>query len=132
MLLTPDDSSRTSWVTRHDAVFVLLLSMALLLATSTFFATFAVAALIAGLLLSLVLHRSVRLHEGVGGAPRDPLIGINFAAIHVGGDAGGLIFVLGSIAILALGLPVLRVFLIVSVATASTIALARIAWTKAH
>ena len=132
MLLAPDNPTTTPTpFTRHDSVFVLLL-VTLLLATSTFFAPFSVTALVAGLLFSVVIHRAARLTDMSGEASTDRMPIINIAAIHIGGDAGGLIFVLGSIAILALGLPTLRWFLIGSVAVAAVIAVTRLAWASSH
>ena len=131
MLLTPDTPSTTTRRTRHDSVFALVLVMTLLLATSTFFASFALAAIVAGLLLSVVLHQRVSGpadHAGIS----DRFGGINIAAIHVGGDTGGLIFVLGSVAILALGLPALRWFLIASVLVACMVATWRIWYASTH
>ena len=128
MLLTPDAPSRASRVTRHDSVFVLLLTLTLVLATWTFFSSFALAALAAGLLLSILLHRHADDAGPESGDYRH--VGINVARIRVGGDAGGLITVLGSIAILALGLPVLRWFLVASVLVAAIVAASRIAWTR--
>ena len=131
MLLAPDSASTTPRLARHDSVFVLVLAMALLLATSTFFASFALGAVAAGLLLSVVLHQ--RVGVPADHSPASERRGaINIAAIHVGGDTGGLIFVLGSVAILALGIPALRWFLIGSVLVACTLAAWRIRDTSAH
>ena len=131
MLLTPDRSSPATRLTRHDSVFLLVLAMTLLLATSTFFGPFAIAAMVVGALLSVVLHRWTA-DPSSGFAVTDRLTPINFASVHVGGDAGGLIFVLGSVAILGLGLPTLRWFLIGSVIVAVAVAIARITWTSVH
>jgi hypothetical protein len=125
MLLTSDTPTPATPLARRDSVFALVLLMTLLLATSTFFAAFALGALLAGLLLSVVLHRWDN-HPADGSPVGDRLTGINIAAIHIGGDTGGLIFVLGSIAILALGLPLLRWFLVASVAVACAMAVVRI------
>jgi hypothetical protein len=132
MLLTSDTPPPVSPLSRHDSVFLLVLAMALLLATASFFAPFAVTALLAGALLSIGLHRwpgDTSLADVTADSIR--LKPINIAAVHVGGDAGGLIFVLGAIAILGLGLPMLRWFLIASVAAAGALAVARIAWKRA-
>lgn len=131
MFLAPDYSGPAARLTRHDSVFVLVLLMALLLATATFFGPFAIAALLTGLLLSVILHRWAG-DPSSGFATTDRLTPINIASVHVGGDAGGLIFVLGSIAILGLGLPTLRWFLIASIIVAVAVAAARIAWRSAH
>ena len=126
MLLDAHSPAPPAVLTRHDSVFALVLLLAFALATSTFFALFALPALLAGILLSLVLHHASG-ESAEGGRMADRLTGINFAAIHVGGDTGGLIVVLGSVAILALGLPTLRWFLIGSVIMASAVAAIRIA-----
>jgi hypothetical protein len=129
VLFTPDVSSPTRW-TRHESVFLLVLTMTLVLAVSTFFAPFAAAAALAGLLLSLVLHRSALIDDALPGlaADRDRMPIINIAAIHIGADAGGLMFVGGSIVILALGLPILRWFLIASMLAAAALAAIRVGW----
>ena len=132
MLLTPDTPSTASRLTRNDTVFVLVLTMTLVLATSTFFASFTLAAIVAGALLSIALHRSAGLLDGGSGvrATSERLAGINIAAVRVGGDAGGLIFVVGSVAIVMLGLPAVRWFLFASLVAAVTLAAVRIAWTR--
>jgi len=132
MLLTPDTPAPASRLVRHDSVFLLVLTMTLLLTTASFFAPFGVTALLAGALLSVVLHRwsgDTSLADATADSIR--LKPINFAAVHVGGDAGGLIFVVGSLAILGLGLPMLRWFLIASVGAAAALAIARIVWKRA-
>ena len=131
MFLTPDSPSPVTRLTRHDSVFLLVLAMTLLLATSTFFGPFGISAMLAGALLSVTLHRWTA-DPSSGFAVTDRLTPINFASVHVGGDAGGLIFVLGSVAILGLGLPTLRWFLIASVIVAVAVAAGRIAWISAH
>jgi hypothetical protein len=131
MLLTPDTPSTASRLTRNDTVFVLVLTMALVVATSAFFASFTLAAIVAGALLSLALHRYEVLRDGE--APPESakrLAGINIASIRVGGDAGGLIFVVGSVAIVMLGLPSVRWFLLASVLAAGALAAVRIAWAR--
>ena len=129
MLLTPDIPpvpTTSPLLTRSDSVFLLALTLALLLAASTFFTPFALAALVAGTLLSVALHRYAGLDPG--SPSPDRLVGINIASIRVGGDTGGLIFVLGSIAVVMLGLPSVRWFLLASVAAGVTVAVVRIAW----
>jgi hypothetical protein len=131
MLLATDSPTPVARLTRHDSVFLLVLALTLLLATSSFFGPFALPALLVGALLSAALHRWTG-DPSRGFAVTDPLTPINFASIHVGGDAGGLIFVLGSAVILGLGLPPLRWFLIASVIAAVALALVRITWMSAH
>ena len=130
MLLTPDTPFSTTRLTRHDSVLAFVLFAALLLATSSFFVVFAFAALFAGLLLSIALH--YWNGEPAGSPyPHSQPAAINIAAVHIGGDTGGLIFVLGSVAILALGIPSLRWFLIASALVAAAIAMVRV-WIQGH
>jgi hypothetical protein len=131
MFLTPERLSPAARLARHDSVFLLVLAMTLLLATSTFFGPFAMPAILVGALLSFVLHRWTA-DPSSGFAVTDRLTPINFASVHVGGDAGGLIFVLGSVAILGMGLPTLRWFLIGSVIVAVAVAIARITWMSVY
>ena len=131
MFLAPDNLSSATPLTRHDSVFALVLTMALVLATATFFGPFAIAAMLMGLVLAVVLHRWAG-DPSHGFAATDPLTPINIASVHIGGDAGGLIFVLGSVAILGLGIPTLRWFLVASVIVAGAVATGRIAWMSGH
>ena len=113
-----------SW---HDAVFAALLTVTLLVATSPFFWSFSLGALAVGLLTGVSLHRwyASRLPAAVAaatGSAAGP--SFNIAAIQVGGDAGGLIFVLGSIVIFTLSLPGFRWFLLGSIAAACAVAAA--------
>ena len=130
MFLTSDTPSTAPSLTRSDSVFVLVLTLALVLAASSFFTAFALAALLVGVPLSVVLHRYAGLDPNNLGTPASPdrLAGINIAAVRVGGDAGGLIFVVGSIAIVMLGLPSVRWFLVASLGAAVVLAFARICW----
>jgi hypothetical protein len=130
MFLPTDTPSPANRLTRHDSVFVLVLTLTLLLATSTFFGPFAWPAMVAGVLLSIALHRGTGA-PNIGEMPdKLRLVPMNFAEVHVGADAGGLIFVLGSVAILALGLPTLRWFCIGSVTVAFFVAALRLAWNQ--
>src|SRR5689334_10737870 len=117
MLLTPDVSSTAPRLTRSDSVLVLVLTLTLVLGASSFFTAFALAALLAGIPLAVMLH----FYADADPADLTPAraVVINIATIRVGGDAGGLIFVLGSIAIVMLGLPSVRWFLLASVAAAA-------------
>lgn len=55
-------------------------------------------------------------------------LGINVALVPVSGNAGGLIFMTGSLAILMLGLPVLAVFLTLAALSGVAVAAALFAW----
>jgi hypothetical protein len=112
---------------RHDAVFAALLTVTLLVATSPFFWSFSLGALAVGLLTGVSLHR---WYASRVPAPAPAATGsaagpsFNIAALQVGGDAGGLIFVLGSIVIFTLSVPGFRWFLLGSIAAACAVAAA--------
>jgi hypothetical protein len=55
---------------------------------------------------------------------------LNIAAIHVGGDIGGLLFVAGSVAIFMIGMPAFRWFLAASILLATLMALTLVAWRR--
>lgn len=57
---------------------------------------------------------------------------INLASIPVHANAGGLIFVVGSVAIVVLGLPALRWFLLAAVVLGAVVAWALLAWHASH
>jgi hypothetical protein len=72
-------------------------------------------------------------------APRGPhllrphlLPGINMSAIPVGGDVGGMLFVLGSMLAVLTGLPVVRLFLLAAVVLGALLAWALLAWHASH
>lgn len=113
---------------------LLTLVASLLIATWPFFGTFTTAAVAAGLALAVAMDSWNRRHPSTQPAPpsaeRLPAE-INLASIPVRGDGGGLIFAVGSVAIL-LGLPALRWFLLASVACAVLVACALIAWRHAR
>jgi hypothetical protein len=122
-------------LSRHEALFAGLLTSVLLVATAPFFGTFSLAALGVGALLAASLHRQYARSrsttaERPGGATGMP--GFNVSAIQVAGDAGGLIFVVGSIAIFVLSLPGLRWFLVGSLVFACALAAVRRHWTSRH
>jgi hypothetical protein len=115
---------------RPNGGALLTLVAALLLATWPFFGTFTMGTLIAGFVLSLSMRSWHSQHPSTHSLP-DKLerlpSEINLASIPVRGDVGGLIFAIGSVAIL-LALPQLRWFLIASFACAVAAGGALIAW----
>ena len=113
--------------TRHDAVFAALLTVTLLVATSPFFWSFSLGAVVVGVVTGVWLHRTyASRHAVVADARRNPGLAptFNIAAIQVGGDAGGLMFVLGTIVIFTLSLPGFRWFLLASLAAGCALAAA--------
>ncbi len=57
---------------------------------------------------------------------------LNISAIHVGGDAAGLAFVVGCVVIFMMGLPPLRWFVLTSALLAVGFAAAVIWWHRTH
>lgn len=92
--------------------------------------TWCAAAVLAAAACAWAAHRyneRHRAHVGVLDGPTSPPV-INMAAIRVGGDAGGLIFVVGSVVILAISLPSVRWFIVASAVVAPLVALGIRAW----
>jgi hypothetical protein len=81
------------------------------------------------------IHRWHCRHTGrhgivTPGLPRRPEI--NFAAIPVYGNMAGLLVVIGSLAVIAAGLPALGIFLLMAALTGAGVATALRAWHVAH
>jgi hypothetical protein len=57
---------------------------------------------------------------------------LNISAVHVGGDAAGLAFVVGCVVIFTMGLPPLRWFVVASALLAVLFAATVIAWHRTH
>ena len=116
--------------------FLLLLALLLLAATWPFFGAFATGALLAGVLMAALLRSWHTRHPSAVARrerPQDARFPeINLSAIPVGGDVGGLIFTGGSIAILILGMPGLRWFLVGAMACAMVVAAGLYGWRQAH
>src|SRR5215510_5713738 len=93
----------------NDAALLVLAAM-LFVATWPFFATFNVASLMGGFCVAVAMRSWQRHHPSTVALPdRPPRSDINLSSIPVRDDAGGLLFALGSMAIL-LGLAQLRWF----------------------
>jgi predicted branched-subunit amino acid permease len=117
---------------RPNGTALLSLVAALLIATWPFFGLFTLASLIAGIVMSLLMRSWHDEHPATVAVPDTrPHSEINLASIPVRGDAGGLFFAVGSVAIL-LALPQLRWFLIASVVCAVAAGYALIAWRHAR
>ena len=100
---------------RPNGTALLTLIVALLVATWPFFGSFTVAAIIAGIFMSMSMRSWNSDHPATVAVPdRTVRSEINLSSIPVRGDAGGLFFAIGSVIIL-LALPQLRWFLIASV-----------------
>jgi hypothetical protein len=114
---------------------LILLTVLLLVAAWPFFSEFALLSVLAATLLSVavrIYHHHHPTHVVERRTIDRRLPQLNVSAIHIGGDAGGLIFTVGSLAIIILSVPTLRWFVIGSVACAAAIAAAVVAWRKTH
>ena len=58
--------------------------------------------------------------------------GINFSRLEVPADAGGLIFVAGSVLALLIGVPAFRWFLVGATLVGTVVAVALLEWHRAH
>ena len=115
---------------RPNGTALLTLVAALLIATWPFFGSFTLAAIVAGILMSLTMRSWHNEHPTTVAVPDRPQRSeINLSAIPVHGDGAGLLFAVGSVAIL-LALPQLRWFLLASVACAVVAGTALIAWRR--
>ncbi len=113
---------------RPNGTALLTLVAALLVATWPFFGTFTIASLIVGLFAGLSMRSWHDEHPTSVAVPDRPLHSeINLAAIPVRGDGAGLLFAVGSVAIL-LALPQLRWFLVASAVCSVLAGVGLIAW----
>ena len=119
-------------LSRLNGAALLSLIVALFIATWPFFGTFTIATFIAGFFMSLSMRSWHNDHPATVAVPDGRVHSeINLSSIPVRGDAGGLFFAIGSVAIL-LALPQLRWFLIASAACAAVAGYALIAWRQAR
>jgi hypothetical protein len=113
---------------RPNGTALLTLIAALLVATWPFFGYFTLAAIIAGIFMSMSMRSWNSEHPATVAVPDRTLRSeINLSAIPVGGDVGGLFFAIGSVIIL-LALPQLRWFLIASIVCAFAAGYGLIVW----
>jgi hypothetical protein len=113
---------------------LLALTILLILTTWSFFGRFSVVAAAAGIATAAWLHWWYRRHPEVlarNGPDRRPHM-LNISAVYVGGDAAGLAYVIGSVAIFTMGLSPLRWFVLASSILAVLFALAVIGWHRTH
>jgi hypothetical protein len=89
----------------------------------------------AAALVAVLIHSWYERHPSIVAAPaegpwRSPQI--NFSSTEVAGNVGGLIFVVGTIVIVCLGLPPVVLFLLAVTVTASMVAWGLVAWHTRH
>ena len=116
--------------------FLVLLATLFAVATWPFFGSFASGAVLFGTAAGVAM-RSWHDRHPTTLAPRASLQEgrlpeINLSAIPVGGDAGGLMFVLGSMLIVMIGLPGVRWFLVSAIVCSAIAAVAIYRWRGAH
>jgi hypothetical protein len=118
----------------RDANALLALTVVLILTTWSFFGRFSLVAAAVGVATSIWLHWWYRRHPAFlarSGPHRQPQM-LNISAIHVGGDAAGLAFVVGCVVIFTMGLPPLRWFVAASAVLAVCFAGVVITWHRTH
>jgi hypothetical protein len=100
-----------------------LLVVALFAAIWSMFGWFVLAAVAGGLIMAVALRRwNTRHPSQLAPAARTPGAEINLSSIPVAGDIGGLLFVIGAIVTVLLGLPDLRWFVLASVIVGAVLA----------
>jgi hypothetical protein len=88
-----------------------------------------------GTLVAIVMHAWYKRHPSAIPAPPEPQKGspqINFSSTEVAGNVGGLIFAVGSVVIVAIGVPSLLWFMFAAAVAGSVLAWALVAWHARH
>src|SRR5215510_5044700 len=104
--MTPATRREGVMTRNRGAGFLVLLVVVLLAASWLFFKAFIVASAVAGTVAAVLIRRWHTRHPVVlPYAPRTRVPEINLSRIPVGGDAAGLMFAAGSVAIVIIGVP---------------------------
>ncbi len=118
-----------AWHTRYPGTrgggdpLLSLLVVALFAAIWSMFGWFVLAAVAGGVIMAVVLRRwNTRHPSQFAPAARTPGAEINLSSIPVAGDIGGLLFVIGAIITVLLGLPDIRWFVLASVVVGAVLA----------
>jgi hypothetical protein len=116
--------TRTTWqVPPKGAGFLVLLVALLLAATWLFFKAFIVASALAGALAAVLLRRWHTKHPSLlPYSPRTRVPEINLSRIPVAGDEAGLMFAVGGVAVVIIGVPDLAWYYASSLACAGLLA----------
>ena len=113
-----------------------LLVVALFAAIWSMFGWFVLAAVAGGAVMAIALRRWNTRHPSElaprGGRGSMPGAEINLSSIPVAGDIGGLMFVIGAIVTVLLGLPDIRWFVLGSVVVGAVLAGGLFAWRSSH
>jgi hypothetical protein len=113
-----------------------LLMVALFAAIWSMFGWFVLATVAGGAIMAIVLRRWNTRHPSdlapANGRGSLPAAEINLSSIPVAGDIGGLMFVIGAIVTVLLGLPDIRWFVLGSVVVGAVLAAGLFAWRSSH
>ena len=110
------------------AGFLVLLVVLLLAASWLFFKAFIVASAVTGTLAAVLIRRWHTRHpSALPYAPRTTVPEINLSRIPVGGDAAGLMFAAGSVAVVIVGVPDMAWYFVGSLLCAALLAWALVA-----
>jgi hypothetical protein len=88
-----------------------------------------------GALFAIVIHAWYQRHPYDSPSPTEPkrrIPQINFSSTEVDGNMGGLIFVVGSVLIVAVGLPSVIWFLFAGAGAGCLLAWGLVAWHRSH
>ena len=129
------------WNDRHSATrgggepVMWVPALVLIAAITPLFGWFVAAAIVSGVVAAILLRRWNTRHPSTlapsePGAMHDPQI--NLSAIPVGGDFGGLMFVVGAFVIVMFGLPDIRWFVAGSLVTGAAMAAGLFVWRSMH
>jgi hypothetical protein len=129
------------WHTRHPDArasaadpLLSVLTVALFASIWSMFGYFVLAAVGGGAIMAIVLRRWNTRHpsELAPASERVPGAQINLSSIPVAGDFGGLLFVIGAIVTVLLGLPDVRWFVLGSVVAGAVLAGGLFMWRSSH
>jgi hypothetical protein len=116
-------------------VLVALAVTILIAATSPSLGSWAFVVAIGGSLFAIGIHLWHNRHPSEVAIPDDDLPRrpeINFSSTPVGGNMGGLIFAVGSVVVLAVGLPMLRWYFLAALASGLLTGALLFAWRQRH
>lgn len=115
---------------------LILLVAALSAGTWSVFGWFMISAVTSGIFLAIAMrwwhNRHPRVRLDVDHLTSRRLPEINFSAVPVAGDVAGLIFAVGSVVVVLIGLPELRWFFLAAIISGFLTAAALFAWHRAH
>jgi hypothetical protein len=134
----PSPAQQAGAVAFPDAVARLAVAsivVALLVIVGPLLGVWVAAITAAGALFAIVMHAWYVRHPSDIPAPTEPqrrTPQINFSSTEVAGNIGGLIFVVGTVFIVAVGLPSVIWFLFVAAVAGSLLAWALVVWHASH